>query len=104
MRADTESAFHNGTRVYDRGTAKKNLRNGHQQRSFIDGREQLIQINAHVVGGRKEFDAGPQPSLLVVEVLNRRKLQLDHYNFVARAAKVEAGGNHGLGEGHILVE
>src|SRR5467141_1214655 len=104
MRADAVCPFNNGARVNDAGTAEKNLRNRHKERLFVDGREQLIQINADVVLSRNDFDAGAEPALLVVEVLNRRKLQLDHYDFVARAAKVKAGRNHGLGERHILVE
>src|SRR6267378_2074571 len=104
VRADAVCPFNNGARVNDAGTAEKNLRNRHKERRFVDSREQLIQINADVVLSRNDFDAGAEPALLVVEVLNRRKLQLDHYDFVARAAKVKAGRNHGLGERHILVE
>src|SRR6267143_4331981 len=104
VRADAVSPLNNGTRVNDVGTSEKNLRNRHKQRGFIDSREQLVQINANVVRSRNDFDMGAAPALLVVEVLNRRKLQLDHDNFVARAAKVKARRNHGLGERHILVE
>ena len=101
---DAVGPLNNGRRVNDRGTSEKNLRNRHKQRGFIDSREQLVQINAHVVRSRHDFDTGAEPALLVVEVLDRRKLQLHHDNFVARAAKVKARKNHGLGERHILVE
>ena len=104
MRADAVGPLNNGRRVNDRGTSEKNLRNRHKQRGFIDSREQLVQINANLVRSRNDFDAGAEPALLVVEVLNRRKLQFDHGDFVARAAKVKARRNHRLGERHILVE
>ena len=104
MRAHAVSPLNNGTRVYYRGTAEKNLRNRHEQRGFVDSCEQLIQINANVVRSRNYFDADAEPALLVVKVLNRGKLQLDHYNFVARAAKVEAGRNHGLRERNVLMK
>src|SRR5207302_5213116 len=104
VRAHAVSPLNNGTRVYYRGTAEKNLRNRHEQRGFVDSCEQLIQINANVVRSRNYFDADAEPALLVVKVLNRGKLQLDHYNFVARAAKVEAGRNHGLRERNVLMK
>src|SRR5712692_1316013 len=96
VRADAVSPLNNGTRIHDAGTAEKNLRNRNQERRFVDGRKQLIQINANVVRSRNNFDARAETLLLVVEVLNRRKLELDHHHLVTRPAKFKAGRNHRL--------
>src|SRR5260370_20980827 len=95
--ADAVSPLNNATRLHDAGTAEKNLRNGNEERRFVDGRKHLIQINANVVRSRNDFDARAKPPLLVVEVLNRGKLELDHHDFVARPAKIKARRNHRLG-------
>src|SRR5712692_8818096 len=104
VRSDAVSPFNNGARVNDAGTAEKNLGNRHKERRFVDSRKQLIQIDTDVVRSPNDLDAGAESALLVVEILNRRKLQLDHHNFVARAAKVETGRNHRMGDRHILVQ
>src|SRR6267143_1496055 len=104
VRPGTVSPFNNGTRVNDAGTAKKNLRNRHKERRFVNGRQQLIQIYANVVRSRNDFHASAEPALLLVEILNRGKLQLNHHNFVARPAEVKARRNHRLRESHILVQ
>src|SRR5216683_2319717 len=102
--ADPVSPFNNGARVNDAGTPEKNLRNGHEECRFVDGGKKLIQINANVTRSRHNFHTCAKPALLVVEVLNRRKLQLDHHHLVAWPAKVKARRNHRLGERHILVQ
>src|SRR5438477_8718171 len=102
--ADAMRAFHNRARVHDVRAAEKNLRNRHEERRLVDGREQLIQINSYMVRSRNDLDAGAQPPLLVIEILNRRKLQLDHHDFVARPAEIKARRNYRLGKRHILVQ
>src|SRR3989440_1334213 len=94
MRADAMRAFHNRARVHNVRAAEKNLRNRDEERRFVDGREQLIQINSYMVRSRNDLDAGAQPPLLVIEILNRRKLQLDHHDFVARPAEIKARRNY----------
>ena len=42
--------------------------------------------------------------MLVVKILDRRKLEIDHHDFVARAAKIKTGRNHRLREGDVLVQ
>ena len=80
------------------------MRNWHEERRFVDGCKQLIQINSYMVRSRNDLDAGAQPLLLVIEILNRRKLQLDHHDFVARPAEIKARRNYRLGKRHILVQ
>src|SRR5258708_34068619 len=88
VRADAMSPFNNAGRANEAGAPEKNMENRNKERRFVDGREQLIQIDTDVVRSGNDFNARAEPALLVVEILNRRKLQLDHHNFVARAAKV----------------
>src|SRR5438552_5927489 len=104
MRADAMRAFHNRACVHNVRAAEKNLRNRDEKRRFVDSRKQLMQINSYMVRSRNDLDAGAQPPLLVIEILNRRKLQLDHHDFVARPAEIKARRNYRLGKRHILVQ
>ena len=104
MRADAMRAFHYRARVHNVRAAEKNLRNRDEKRRFVDSRKQLIQINSYMVRSRNDLDAGAQPPLLVIKILNRRKLQLDHHDFVARPAEIKARRNYRLGKRHILVQ
>src|SRR5437667_10070330 len=102
--ADAMRAFHNRARVHNVRAAEKNLRNWHEERRFVDGCKQLIQINSYMVRSRNDLYAGAQPLVLVIQILNRRKLQLDHHDFVARPAEIKARRNYRLGKRHILVQ
>src|SRR2546429_9688859 len=53
---------------------------------------------------RHDFHTRTKAALLVVEVLDRRKLEIDHHDFVARTAKVKAGRNHGFGQRDVLMQ
>src|SRR5579883_2684515 len=85
-------------------TAKQNLGYRHQQRGLVDGRQQLLQIDAHRVRRLDQLDARAEPSLLVIEVLNRGKLKVHHHDFVSGSAEVEARSDHRLGRGHVLMQ
>jgi len=60
-------------------------------------------IEADGIFGGNNFHAGAVAALLVVEVLDGGELKIDHHDFVARAAKVKTGRNHGLGDRDVLM-
>src|SRR6266436_2716566 len=96
VRADAVSTLNNGARIHNVGAAEEHLRNWHKQGRFVDGHKKLIQINANVIRSRNNFEAGTEPLLLMVEVLNRRKLEFDYHHLVTRSAKIKAERNHRL--------
>src|SRR5256885_2260014 len=61
-------------------------------------------IEAHGIAVRDEFDLSAETPLLMVEVLDGGKLEIGHYDLVARPAKIKAGGNDRLSESDILVQ
>src|SRR5438105_2123818 len=104
VRANAVGACDDGARVDDEGAAKENERNRNEHRGFIDRGEELFQVEADRVFRRDNFHASAEAALLVIEILDRRKLEVDHHNFVARAAEVKTGRNHRLRERDILMK
>src|SRR5215472_4999249 len=100
---DAMGAFDDGFRIDDERTAKKNKRNRDQQSGFVNGGKKFFQVEADGIFGGDDLDARAVSALLMIEVLNRGKFEIDHHDFVARAAEVKARSNHGLGERDVLM-
>src|SRR6266702_823624 len=104
VRPDAVRPLNDRASVNNIRAAEKHLRNWDEQRGFVDGREQLVQINTNVVQSRNNFDAGAVAPLLVIEILDRGEFELHHHNLVAGAAQVKTRSNHCLRESDVLMQ
>src|SRR5271163_3617691 len=103
-RANFMGTLDDGAGVDDVGAAEQDEGNRDEQSGFVDGGEKFVEVEAHVVHGRNNFDARVLADLLVIKILDGGEFQIHHHNFVARAPEIEAGRDHRLREGDILVQ
>src|SRR5882757_1218045 len=97
-------AFDDGLRVDDVGTAKEHQRDGNEESGFVDGGEKFVEIESNGIRTWYQLDPRAMLLLLMIEVLNRGKLEVGHHHFVARPAKIEARRDDRLGDRHILMQ
>ena len=90
-------------RIVDVGAAKNNVRNGDQQRLFVDGIQQALGRDVDAVVGLDHVYLRAVLSLRFPEIHYRREVQIAVDNFVSLGAEIKAGGNHRLTCRHILV-
>src|SRR5262245_58436667 len=87
--------------ILDVRAAKDNMRDGNQQRFFVDGFDQTLGGHVNAVIGADHVDARATAALRLPEIHHRREIHVAIDDFVAPAAEIEAAGHHVLAAGNV---
>src|SRR5580658_2840452 len=84
--------------------SEQHVRDRHEQRCFINGVKKFAKVESHRISTRNEVDSCAVTALLMVEILNRRKLQVRQHYLVPRPTKIKTRADYRLNQGHILMQ
>jgi hypothetical protein len=96
-------APHDRAHVLHEAAAEDHVRERNEQRLFVDGLQVPLERHRHPVFAGHGDDARPQGAVGLVHVHHGREVQVLVDDLVAASGQVEAGQEHRLADGDVLV-